>query len=43
MDVAGAKSFGFRTVWINRFSEPDEYWDLSPDLVLPDLISLRAD
>ncbi|SMD07776.1 2-haloacid dehalogenase [Fulvimarina manganoxydans] len=42
-DVAGAKSFGFRTVWINRFNEPDEYWDLSPDLVLPDLISLRAD
>lgn len=36
-DIAGARSFGFRTVWINRASGPDEYKDLSPDMVLPNL------
>ena len=36
-DIAGAKKFGFRTVWINRTSNPDEYLDYSPDAVLPDL------
>jgi len=36
-DIAGAGSFGFRTVWINRVSGPDEYKDLSPDMVLPNL------
>lgn len=36
-DIAGAGSFGFRTVWINRGSGPDEYKDLSPDMVLPNL------
>ncbi|MCR9139001.1 MAG: haloacid dehalogenase type II [Alphaproteobacteria bacterium] len=36
-DIAGARSFGFRTVWINRASAPDEYKDLSPDMVLPNL------
>lgn len=36
-DIAGARSFGFRTVWINRASGPDEYRDLSPDMVLPNL------
>lgn len=39
-DIAGAKSFGFRTVWINRASGPDEYKDLSPDMVLPNLQKL---
>ena len=39
-DIAGAKSFGFRTVWINRTSGPDEYKDLSPDMVLPSLQQL---
>jgi 2-haloacid dehalogenase len=24
-DVAGARAFGFRVVWINRASQPDEY------------------
>ncbi|MCY0149734.1 haloacid dehalogenase type II [Hoeflea sp. G2-23] len=36
-DVAGATKFGFRTIWINRTQMPDEYLDLSPSLILPDL------
>lgn len=39
-DAAAAKSFGFRTVWCNRGNQPDEYFDLSPDLVLADLNGL---
>jgi 2-haloacid dehalogenase len=30
-DIAGAKAFGFRTVWINRFGQPEEYPDLPAD------------
>ncbi|MBO0662329.1 haloacid dehalogenase type II [Jiella sp. MQZ9-1] len=41
-DIAGAKHFGFQTVWINRKSEPDEYVDLQPDVVLPDLKNLPS-
>jgi 2-haloacid dehalogenase len=36
-DIAGAKAFGFRCVWINRSKAPDEYPDLAPDHVLSDL------
>lgn len=39
-DIAGAKSFGFRTVWINRAAAPDEYKDFAPDMVLPNLQQL---
>lgn len=39
-DVAGAAHFGFRTVWINRAGQPDEYRDLPPDLILPSLDGL---
>lgn len=39
-DIAGAKAYGFRTVWINRGGRPDEYGDLGPDLVLGDLRGL---
>lgn len=39
-DVAGATAFGFRTVWINRYSQPDEYRDLAPSLILPSLKGL---
>lgn len=39
-DVAGARKFGFRTVWVNRAQMPDEYFDLGPDLILPSLDSL---
>lgn len=41
-DIAGAKRFGFRTVWINRSGQPDEYRDLPPDVVLPSLDGLLA-
>ncbi|CAM5505087.1 (S)-2-haloacid dehalogenase 4A [Aquamicrobium terrae] len=39
-DVAGAAKAGFRTVWINRTNQPDEYRDLPPDLILPSLEGL---
>lgn len=39
-DIAGAKAFGFRTVWINRAGAPDEYRDLPPDRVLSNLDGL---
>ena len=39
-DIAGANAFGFRTVWCNRSGAPDEYRDLSPELVLKDLTGL---
>lgn len=41
-DIAGAKKFGFRTVWINRAGLPDEYADHGPDLILPSLESLPS-
>ena len=39
-DIAGATKFGFRTVWINRTRMPDEYSDLAPAMILPDLNAL---
>lgn len=36
-DVAAAVEFGFRTLWINRSNQPDEYTDFSPAAVLTDL------
>jgi 2-haloacid dehalogenase len=39
-DIAGAKAFGFRCVWINRTDQPDEYPGLAPDLVVRDLKGL---
>lgn len=39
-DIAGAQKFGFRTVWINRAGQPDEYDDLPPDVILPSLHGL---
>ena len=41
-DIAGATKFGFRTVWINRAGQPDEYRDLEPELILPSLEGLVA-
>lgn len=41
-DVAGATKFGFRTVWINRSGQPDEYPDLPPSVILPSLEGLVA-
>jgi 2-haloacid dehalogenase len=39
-DIAGAAKFGFRTVWINRTGQPDEYRDYPPKLILPSLAGL---
>ncbi|MEM6846454.1 MAG: haloacid dehalogenase type II [Pseudomonadota bacterium] len=39
-DVAGASAFGFRTVWINRTGEPEEYPDMAPAATLSDLNGL---
>jgi len=39
-DIAGATKFGFRTVWINRADQPDEYEDYRPDLILKSLEGL---
>lgn len=39
-DVAAAANFGFRAVWCNRGNQPDEYKDMSPELVLADLNGL---
>lgn len=41
-DIAGAHKFGFRTVWINRTGQPDEYRDHPPALILPSLNGLEA-
>lgn len=39
-DIAGAAAFGFRPVWINRAGMPDEYPDLPPAMILPNLDGL---
>jgi 2-haloacid dehalogenase len=39
-DIAGAKAYGFRCVWINRTGAPDEYPDLPPDRTVRDLGAL---
>lgn len=36
-DIAGAAHFGMRAVWINRSSQPDEYRQFPPALILPSL------
>ncbi|MHB2265940.1 haloacid dehalogenase type II [Aliihoeflea sp. PC F10.4] len=39
-DAAGAARFGFRTIWINRTGQPNEYADHPAKLVLPSLEGL---
>ena len=39
-DVAGAKSFGYPTVWVNRFSQPHEELGVRPDRTVTDLNGL---
>lgn len=41
-DVAGATKFGFRTVWINRSAQPDEYREFPPGAILPSLEGLLS-
>ncbi|WP_414831755.1 hypothetical protein [Afifella sp. YEN Y35] len=39
-DIAGPTAYGFRTVWINRSGQADEYHALPAAAVLPDLKAL---
>src|SRR5215813_5957130 len=39
-DAAGAKSFGYPTVWVNRFNQPFEELGISPDRAVSDLSGL---
>lgn len=39
-DVAGAVSYGFNCVWINRFNQPDEFDDMAPGHVITSLSPL---
>ncbi len=39
-DAAGAKSFGYPTVWVNRFNQPHEELGLQPDRTVADLNGL---
>jgi 2-haloacid dehalogenase len=36
-DVAGAKAFGFRVIWVNRHDAPREELGVVPDLEVRDL------
>ncbi len=39
-DAAGAKSFGYPTVWVNRFNQPAEELGVRPDRTVTDLRGL---
>jgi 2-haloacid dehalogenase len=39
-DIAGATSFGFHTIWVNRTGKPDEYAALAPARVVGSLAEL---
>jgi 2-haloacid dehalogenase len=39
-DAAGAKSFGYPTVWVNRFNQPAEELGVRPDATVTDLNGL---
>ncbi len=41
-DIAGASTFGFRCIWINRFGRPDEYPEMQPEKVVSSLEGLLA-
>lgn len=41
-DVMGAAAFGFRTIWVNRANNPDEYPDQPPTQTVGSLASLAA-
>lgn len=42
-DIAGARAFGFRTVWINRTRQPDEYGLRGAVPELSSLVELAAE
>jgi 2-haloacid dehalogenase len=39
-DAAGAKTFGYPTVWVNRFNQPLEQLGIHPDRIVADLNGL---
>jgi 2-haloacid dehalogenase len=39
-DAAGAKAFGYPTVWVNRFNQPLEQLGIQPDRIVADLNGL---
>ena len=39
-DAAGAKAFGYPTVWVNRFNQPLEQLGVGPDETFTDLKGL---
>lgn len=39
-DAAGAKSFGYPTIWVNRFDQPVEELGIRPDRTSPNLSGL---
>ena len=39
-DIAGAASFGFQTIWVNRSGNPDEYPHFPAGQTVADLTSL---
>jgi len=39
-DAAGAKAFGYPTVWVNRFNQPAEELGIRPDAISMDLAGL---
>ena len=39
-DITGAKSFGFKTAWINRNGLPVEELNLDPDRIYDDLTGI---
>ncbi len=39
-DAAGAKAFGYPTVWVNRFDQPAEQLGVRPDRIVTDLNGL---
>jgi 2-haloacid dehalogenase len=42
-DVAGAKAFGFQTVWLNRAGSPVEALGVQPDRIITSPVELCAD
>ncbi|TYO95031.1 2-haloacid dehalogenase [Geothermobacter ehrlichii] len=41
-DVAGAKAFGFRVVWINRFGQARERLPFGPDVEIASMVELEG-
>ena len=41
-DVMGATAFGFRSVWVNRTGNPEEYTELAPAAVASDLTGVLS-